>query len=263
MVPLMRSWGLQVGEGLCSSLLLGNCQARLEGGWFWLQIQPFAPRAGATGTPLRAGRELCADCGPRKRHVFPFAGLWDHLAVVSAQGCQIVGMGAQERGALGYSSCRHRQRWAGFPQLFRKWLLGRRRVWGQGKGLRGWITRGDSCSLFISNWQRWEGVVFLPAGACPRRVAASAPVLALVVHALKLAACDVAEPHLFFQVSESGVKSSLHTANSPRVFCQAMAQQGLHCLPDAPPAFRGSACVLWGAAAGSPCTPSPTGSFPP
>lgn len=93
MVPLMRSWGLQVGEGLCSSLLLGNCQARLEGGWFWLQIQPFAPRAGATGTPLHAGRELCADCGPRKRHVFPFAGLWDHLAVVSAQGCQMWGWG--------------------------------------------------------------------------------------------------------------------------------------------------------------------------
>lgn len=59
---------------------------RLEMGWFWLQIQSLAPRAGVTGTHTQAGN--CVSCGPQWKHRLSFIGLWDHLAVVSAQGCQ-------------------------------------------------------------------------------------------------------------------------------------------------------------------------------
>lgn len=43
---------------------------------------------GSAGTHTGLQEELCESCRPQRRHRLPFAGLWDHLAVVSAQGCQ-------------------------------------------------------------------------------------------------------------------------------------------------------------------------------
>lgn len=55
----------------------------------------------------------------------------------------------------------------------------------------------------------------LAAGACPWRAVGTAPVPTLTARALRPAACHLARPHLFFQVSTSGVKSSSPAANPP------------------------------------------------
>lgn len=187
---------------------------------------------------LHAGRELCAGCGPRRRHVF-------HSV------CRTAGAPRAAKCGRGCPGVRWLQTETGSVSIaLQKMAAGLGKGLGQGKGLRGWIMRGDSCSVSISSWQRREGIAFPSVGTCPCRAAGSAR----MVHALKPPACDLAEPHRFRWVSESGVKSLLHTAHSPpsRVFCQAAARRGPGCLPSTPPAFRGSACA-----------PSPTGPFPP
>lgn len=56
---------------------------------------------------------------------------------------------------------------------------------------------------------------FLAVGACPWQAVGTAPVPTLTARALRPAACHLARPHLFFQVSTSGVKSSSPAANPP------------------------------------------------
>lgn len=200
MVPLVRSLGLQIGEGSCPNLLLGNCQARLEGGWLWLQIQPPAPRAGTTGAVSHAGGQLWA--------------MEEARVSLSSQDCGTPGSGERpglpnvERGCPGVRQLQTRAEMDRVSTALWKTAAGPGK--GLGQGLRRWIMRGDSCSIFILSWQRREGIAFPSAGTCPCRAAGSA----LMVHARKPAACHLADPHLFCQVSEPGVKSSLHAVNS-------------------------------------------------
>lgn len=116
-----------------------------------------------------------------------------------------------------------------------KVAAGLRKGLGQGKGLRGWITWGNSASLFISSWQRWEGIVFL--SVCAELLAQ--PVLTLTVHA----ACNLAS---LLPGERVWREVFIMHIRFPLVRCQAAS----------PVAFRG-ACVPWGAAAGAPCAPFP------